>query len=79
MIVLSSLHTVNCKNGLTTIALGWTRGKKGLATIIPTKYWEKFRVLQKFYSNDIVAFHKIIKKMLESSSFNLKSILYKIY
>jgi hypothetical protein len=33
------LHTVNCKNGMTIIAIGWTRGnKKALATILPTNY-----------------------------------------
>jgi intergrase/recombinase len=53
-----SLHKVECKNGLTIIAIGWTRGnKKALATIIPTKYWEKFRELQKFDYNDIAATH----------------------
>jgi len=53
------LHKVECKNGLTIIAIGWTRGnKKALATIIPTKYWEKFRSLQKFDYNDIAATHK---------------------
>ena len=51
-----NLHTVDCKNGLTIIAIGWTRGnKKALATIIPTKYWVKFRVLQKFDYTDIAA------------------------
>jgi hypothetical protein len=36
------LHVVNCKNGMTIIAIGWTRGnKKALVTILPTKYWEK--------------------------------------
>jgi hypothetical protein len=34
-----------------------------LATIIiPTKYWEKFRALQKFDYNDIAATHKIMKR-----------------
>jgi hypothetical protein len=59
-----SLHKVNCRNGLTIIAIGWTRGnkKKALATIIPTKYWEKFRILQKFDYTDISATHKIMKR-----------------
>jgi len=58
-----NLHKVDCKNGLTIIAIGWTRGnKKALATIIPTKYWEKFRALQKFDYTDIVATHKIMKR-----------------
>jgi intergrase/recombinase len=58
-----SLHKVECKNGLTIISIGWTRGnKKALATIIPTQYWEKFRSLQKFDYNDIAATHKIMKR-----------------
>jgi len=53
-----SLHTVECRNGLTIIAIGWTRGnKKALANIIPTYYWEKFRILQKFDYMDIGATH----------------------
>jgi hypothetical protein len=29
---------------MTIIAIGWTRGnKKALATIMPSKYWEKLR------------------------------------
>jgi hypothetical protein len=29
---------------MTIIAIGWTRGnKKALATIIPTKYWDRLR------------------------------------
>jgi hypothetical protein len=43
------LHLVNCKNGLTIIAIGWTRGnKKALATILPTNYWNKLRALLRF-------------------------------
>ncbi len=58
MVVIANLHKVDCKNLLTIIAIGWTKGnKKALATIIPTKYWEKFRALQKFDGNDIVAPH----------------------
>jgi hypothetical protein len=31
-----NLHLVNCKNGMTIIAIRWTRGnKKALATILP--------------------------------------------
>jgi hypothetical protein len=39
-----SLYKVDCRNqGLTIIAISLTRGnKKAVATIIPTKYWEKF-------------------------------------
>ena len=58
-----SLHKVDCKNGLTLIAISWTRvNKKALATIIPTKYWEKFRELQRFDYTDIAATHKIMKR-----------------
>ena len=49
-----NLHLVNCKNGMTIIAIGWTRGnKKGLATILPTKYWDRLRALPKFDYYDI--------------------------
>ena len=38
------LRVVSGKNGLSVIAINWTRGnKKALATIIPTSYWEKLR------------------------------------
>jgi hypothetical protein len=48
------LHLVNCKNGLTIVAIGWTRGnKKALATILLTEYWEKLRTLPKFDCIDI--------------------------
>ena len=34
---------------MTIIAIGWTRGnKKALATILPTKFWDKLRALPKF-------------------------------
>ena len=57
------LHLVNCKNGMTIIAIGWTRGnKKALATILPTEYWNKLRALSNFDYNDIVATHKIMKR-----------------
>ena len=57
------LHQVECRSRLTIIAIGWTRGnKKALATIIPTKYWEKFRALSKFDYTDIAATHKIMKR-----------------
>jgi hypothetical protein len=50
------LHLVNCKNGMTIIAIGWTRGnKKALATILPTKYWEKLRTPPKFDYTEIAA------------------------
>jgi intergrase/recombinase len=57
------LHLVNCKNGMTIIAIGWTRGnKKALATILPTQYWNKLRALSNFDYNDIAATHKIMKR-----------------
>jgi len=47
---------------LTIIAIGWTSGnKKALATIIPTKSWEKF-IIAKFDYTDIAATHKIMKR-----------------
>src|SRR5215207_7221973 len=59
----ANLHTVDCKNGLTIIAIGWKRGnKKALATIIPTPYWEKFSGLQKFEYTNISATLKIMKR-----------------
>ena len=58
MAILCIIHKVECKNGLTIIAIGWTReNKKTLVTIIPTQYWEKFRALQKCDYTDIVATH----------------------
>jgi hypothetical protein len=57
------LHLVNCKNGMTIIAIGWTRGnKKALATILPTRYWNKLRALSNFDYHDIAATHKIMKR-----------------
>ena len=59
----NNMHKVDCRTGLTIIAIGWTRGnKKALATIIPTLYWEKFRALQKFDYTDIATTHKIMKR-----------------
>jgi hypothetical protein len=41
---------------MTLIAIGWTRGnKKALATILPTKYWEKLRALSNFDYADMSA------------------------
>ena len=57
------LHLVNCKNGMTIMAIGWTKGnKKALATILPTKYWDKLRTLPKFDYTDMAATHKITKR-----------------
>jgi hypothetical protein len=48
---------------MTIIAIGWTRGnKKALATILPTKYWEKLRNMPKFDYADIADTHKIMKR-----------------
>ena len=48
---------------MTIIAIGWTRGnKKALATILPTQYWNKLRVISKFDYYDIAAMHKIMKR-----------------
>jgi hypothetical protein len=53
------LHTVKCNNKMTIIAIGWTRGnKKALATILPTKYWEKLRMLPRFDYADIALLTK---------------------
>ena len=74
-----SLHKVDCRNGLTIIAIGWTRGnKKALATIIPTKYWEKFRSLQKFDYTDISATHKIMKRDVGIAYIAMRKIHYNV-
>jgi hypothetical protein len=45
------------------ISIGWTRGnKKALATILPIKYWNKLRSLDKFDYYDISAAHRIMKR-----------------
>jgi hypothetical protein len=55
-----SLNKIECRNGLTIIAIGWTReNKKALATIIPIKYRKKFRALQKLYYADVAAIRNI--------------------
>ena len=74
-----SLHKVDCKNGLTIIAIGWTRGnKKALATIIPTEYWKKFRALQKFDYTDIFATHKIMKRDVDIAYIAMRKIHYNV-
>ena len=74
-----SLHQVDCKKGLTIIAIGWTRGnKKTLATIIPTHYWEKFRVLQKFDYTDISPTHKIMKRDVSIAYIAMRKIHYNV-
>jgi hypothetical protein len=54
---------VNCKNEMTIIAIGWTRGnKKALATIIPTQFWNNLRALPKFDYYNKSGAHKIMKR-----------------
>jgi hypothetical protein len=53
------LHLVNCKKGLSVIAINWTReNKKALATIIPTSYWKKLKNMTKFDEYDSQAAHR---------------------
>ena len=74
-----SLHKVDCRNGLTIIAIGWTRGnKKALATIIPTMYWEKFRSLEKFAYTYIAATHKIMKRDVGIAYIAMRKIHYNV-
>ena len=74
-----SLHKVDCKIGLTIIAIGWTRGnKKALATIIPRYYWEKVRVLQKFDYANIAATHKIMKRDIGIAYIAMRKIHYNV-
>ena len=78
-VIVIALHKVECKNGLTIISIGWTRGnKKALTTIIPTKYWEKFRSLQKFDYTDISATHKIMKRDFEIAYIARRKIHYNV-
>jgi intergrase/recombinase len=74
------LHKVDCRNqGLTIIAIGWTRGnKKALATIIPIHYWEKFRALQKFDYTDIAATYKIMKRDVGIAYIAMRKIHYNV-
>jgi intergrase/recombinase len=75
-----SLHKVECRNGLTIIAIGWTRGnkKEGISNNIPTQYWEKFRELQKFDYTDISATHKIMKRDVGISYIAIRKIHYNV-
>ena len=73
------LHVVNCKNGLSVIAINWTRGnKKALATIIPTSYWEKLRNMTNFDEYDIQAAHKILKREAGIAYVVLRKIHYNV-
>jgi intergrase/recombinase len=73
------LHLVNCKNGMTVIAIGWTRGnKKALATILPTNYWNKLRGLSRFDYSDIAATHKIMKRDVGIAYIAMRKIHYNV-
>jgi intergrase/recombinase len=73
------LHLVNCKNGMTIIAIGWTRGnKKALATILPLNYWERLRMLARFDYNDIAAAHKIMKRDVGIAYIAMRKIHYNV-
>ena len=74
------LHVVDCKsNGMTVIAIGWTRGnKKAIATILPTKYWEKLRNMPKFDRYDIQAAHRILKREAGIAFMVMRKIHYNI-
>ena len=61
------------------IAIGWTRGnKKALATILPTKYWEKLRNMPKFDYTDIAATHKIMKRDVGIAYIAMRKIHYNV-
>jgi intergrase/recombinase len=64
---------------MTIIAIGWTRGnKKALATILPTKYWEKLRMLPRFDYTDIAATHKIMKRDVGIAYIAMRKIHYNV-
>jgi hypothetical protein len=74
-----NLHVANSKNGLSVIAINWTRGnKKALATIIPTCYWQKLRNMPKFDEHDIQAAHKILKREAGIAYVVLRKIHYNV-
>src|SRR2546423_10832753 len=67
------------RNEMTIIAIGWTRGnKKALATILPTKYWEKLRMLPTFDYIDIAATHKIMKRDVGIAYIAMRKIHYNV-
>ena len=73
------LHLANCKNGLSVVAINWTRGnKKALATIIPTNYWDKLRNIHKFDQFDIQAAHRITKREANIAYIVLRKIHYNV-
>ena len=64
---------------MTIIAIGWTRGnKKALATILPTKYWEKLRNMPKFDYTDIATTHKIMKRDVCIAYIAMRKIHYNV-
>ena len=64
---------------MTIIAIGWARGnKKALATILPTKYWEKLRNMPKFDYTDIAATHKIMKRDVGVAYIAVRKIHYNV-
>lgn len=74
-----NLHVVDCSNGMTIIAIGWTRGnKKALATIIPTSNWRRLRELAKFDYYDIAAAHKIMKRDVGIAYIAMRKIHYNV-
>ena len=74
-----NLHSVDCNNGMTIIAIGWTRGnKKALATIIPTSNWKRLRELAKFDYYDIAAAHKIMKRDVGIAYIAMRKIYYNV-
>jgi hypothetical protein len=73
------LHVVDCRNQMTIISIGWTRGnKKALATILPTDYWKRLRALPKFDYNDISATHKIMKRDVGIAYIAMRKIHYNV-
>jgi hypothetical protein len=75
-----NLHVVNCQsNMMTVIAIGWTRGnKKAIATVMPTKYWEKLLNIPKFDRSDIQAAHKILKREAGIAFIVMRKIHYNV-
>jgi hypothetical protein len=73
------LHVSNCSNGLSVIAINWSRGnKKALATIIPTAFWERLRSMPKFDQYDIQAAHRILKREPDIAYMVLRKIHYNV-
>jgi hypothetical protein len=56
--------------------MDYRENKKALATIVPTKYWEKFQVLQEFNYTDIAATHKIMKRDVGIAYIAMRKIHY---